>query len=132
MVELGTRGAIICTASVAATQGGITFTDYTVSKHAVLGLVRSASMQLGVHGIRVNCVSPAAVPTPMSVKMGFPTPDDVDAIIGPFTSLKGVSLTAEHVADAVAFLASGDSAFVSGHDLLVDGALVCLPFVEPQ
>ncbi|TQD75069.1 hypothetical protein C1H46_039438 [Malus baccata] len=63
MVEGGVRGSIVCTASVAASVGGPFFTDYTMSKHAVLGLMRSASLQLGAYGIRVNCVSPGPVVT---------------------------------------------------------------------
>ncbi|KAG8379128.1 hypothetical protein BUALT_Bualt07G0055900 [Buddleja alternifolia] len=127
MTELGSRGAIICTVS-AATMGGAGFTDYTMSKNAVLGLMRSASQQLGVHGIRVNCVSPSAVVTPLAMAvMGLATAGDVESFIGPYTSLKGVSLTAEHVAEAVLFLASDESAFVSGHNLVVDGGLLCLP-----
>ncbi|KAL8482931.1 hypothetical protein ACS0TY_025830 [Phlomoides rotata] len=50
MIELGTREAIIFTASVAATKGGMSRMDYHMSKHAVLGIVRSGSLQLGVHG----------------------------------------------------------------------------------
>nr|CAD1838793.1 unnamed protein product [Ananas comosus var. bracteatus] len=59
MAAAGTRGSIICTASVAAMVGGMGSHAYTVSKHAVLGLVRSAAGELGHLGIRVNCVSPA-------------------------------------------------------------------------
>ncbi|PWA51650.1 (-)-isopiperitenol/(-)-carveol dehydrogenase [Artemisia annua] len=65
MVEQNIRGVIICTTSVGASRGGSTRTDYAMSKHAVLGLVRSASKQLGVYGIRVNCVSPSFVVTPL-------------------------------------------------------------------
>lgn len=131
MVELGSRGAIICTASAAAGKSSSAFTDYSMSKMAVLGLVKSASLQLGVHGIRVNSVSPGLVLTPLLRKSGFETAADVEAIIGPLTSLKGV-VTAEQVAEAVVFLASDMSAFVTGHDLLVDGGLVGLPSLQPQ
>ncbi|KAL8464950.1 hypothetical protein ACS0TY_034439 [Phlomoides rotata] len=130
MIELGTRGVIVCTDSVAATMGGMATTDYSMSKHAVLGLVRSASMQLGVHGIRVNCVSPSAVLTPMLGPLGLTTAGDVENFMGPFTSLKGVALTAAHVAEAVVFLTSDESAFVTGHDLKVDGGLICFPFQQ--
>ncbi|CAI9757513.1 unnamed protein product [Fraxinus pennsylvanica] len=129
MVEHKIRGTIVCTASVAATIGGQSQTDYIMSKHAVLGLVRSASQQLGVHGIRVNCVSPSAVVTPLAAKVGLASDEDVENILGPLTSLKRVALTARHVAKAVLFLASDDSAFVTGHNLAVDGGLISLPFL---
>ncbi|KAL8479377.1 hypothetical protein ACS0TY_026301 [Phlomoides rotata] len=127
MIELGTRGTIVCTASVAATAGAMSLTDYYMSKHAVLGLVRSASLQLGLYGIRVNCVSPSLVLTPLVGRVGFTTAGDVENVMAPLTSLKGVVLTAAHVAEAVVFLASDASAFVTGLNLKVDGGLISLP-----
>ncbi|KAL0294046.1 UNVERIFIED_CONTAM: Nepetalactol-related short-chain-dehydrogenase/reductase 1 [Sesamum radiatum] len=125
MIELGTRGAIVCTASVMAAMGGDMRTDYTMSKHAVLGLVRAASQQLGAHGIRINCVSPPVIPTPLAEKVGF-SARELEKILGPLISLKGVALTVEHVAEAVLFLASDDSAVITGHNLVVDGGLTGL------
>lgn len=131
MVEGGVRGSIICTASVGATRGCLRRTDYTMSKHAVLGLVRSASQQLGAHGIRVNCVSPSATPTPMILDNREDALSFVEKIYGPLTSLKGITSDVKHVANAVLFLASDDSAFVTGHDLAVDGGLICLAAPGP-
>ena len=91
-----------------------------MSKHAVVGLVRSASKQLGEHGIRVNCVSPHGIATPMMCKALEMEADEVEKVYEARTRLKGV-LRARHVADAVLFLASDQSAFVTGHDLSVDG-----------
>ncbi|KAL0318304.1 UNVERIFIED_CONTAM: Nepetalactol-related short-chain-dehydrogenase/reductase 1 [Sesamum angustifolium] len=130
MMELGTRGAIVCTSSVLSVTAAQAFTDYTMSKHAVVGLVRAASQQLGAHGIRINCVSPSGVVTPMSKKVGVATAVDVEKLFGPLTSLKGVVLTAERVAEAVVFLASDDSAFITGHNLVVDGGLISMPFFK--
>ncbi|KAL0440751.1 UNVERIFIED_CONTAM: Nepetalactol-related short-chain-dehydrogenase/reductase 1 [Sesamum radiatum] len=129
MIELGTKGAIVCSAAVTGGIGAETFTDYLMSKHAVVGLVRAGSQQLGVHGIRVNCVSMSCVVTPMSSQVGLSTDEAVDKFFGPFTSLKGVTPTTAHVADAVVFLASGDSAFISGHNLVVDGGLKLSSYV---
>ncbi|KAG6404838.1 hypothetical protein SASPL_132414 [Salvia splendens] len=128
MVELGTRGAIICTASAAAEKATVNLTDYVMSKRAVLGLMRSASLQLGKHGIRVNSVSLGAVLTPLAARQGIETAADVEKYLGPYTSLKGAMLTAENVADAVAFLASDEAACVTGVDLAVDGGMVAMPF----
>lgn len=123
MVEQRVRGSIVCTGSVAGSKGGSKRTDYAMSKHAVLGLVRSASLQLGVHGIRVNRVSPSAVPTSLTGSLV----EEVKTIHEPLTSLKGVEPTVRQTADAVMFLVCDDSAFVTGQDLIVDGGLVKLP-----
>ncbi|XP_014522223.1 (-)-isopiperitenol/(-)-carveol dehydrogenase, mitochondrial [Vigna radiata var. radiata] len=123
MVERRVRGSIICTASVAASQGSVGRTDYVMSKHAVKGLVRCASMQLGVHGIRVNCVSPSGLVTPLT-RAAHATMEieELQKLYEQSSRLKGVALSPKNVADAVLFLASGDSEFVTGHDLVVDGS----------
>ncbi|KAL5707543.1 hypothetical protein ACHQM5_018433 [Ranunculus cassubicifolius] len=119
----GREGSIICTASVYSVRGGATNEDdYTMSKHAVLGLVRSASNGLGKYGIRVNCVSPGPVATPMV--MDYFGSKDKEVVENAFSSMgngKGMLCQVDHVADAVLFLASSQSAFVSGHNLVVDG-----------
>ncbi|EXC34230.1 Momilactone A synthase [Morus notabilis] len=121
MVEERVRGSIICTASVVASMGTPLCTDYTMSKLAVVGLVRSASLQLAGHGIRVNSVSPGTVGTPLLREMfGIGENVDLDEFVESCSRLKGV-MRAKNVADAVVFLASEDSEFVTGHDLVVDG-----------
>lgn len=69
MVEGHVRGSIVCTGSVGGSVGSSRSTDYTMSKHAVLGLMRAASVQLAAHGIRVNCVSPNGLATPLTCKL---------------------------------------------------------------
>ena len=124
MVEGHVRGSIVCTASVAASYGEKKFIDYFMSKHAVLGLVRSASQQLGVYGIRVSCVSPYVVTTPMTCRaLGMDT-DQVGKLYESHNVLKGVVLKAKCVADSVLFLASDDSECVTGHNLVVDGGFL--------
>ncbi|XP_059443522.1 (+)-cis,trans-nepetalactol synthase NEPS1-like [Corylus avellana] len=127
MVEGHVRGSIVCTASVASCSAFDKFIDYFMSKHAVLGLVRSASNQLGAHGIRVNCVSPYIIATPMTchaVGMDPEQEEEVEKIFEPNIVLKGLALKAIHVADALLFLASNDSACVTGHNLVVDGGFL--------
>ncbi|CAI0399256.1 unnamed protein product [Linum tenue] len=117
MVEGRVRGgSIVCTASVAGSTGGRGMVDYYLSKHAVVGLVRSASVQLGEHGIRVNCVSPYVVATPMALR-GFGGEKDAEWV----ESTVGVNMSLKGVADAVVFLASAESELVTGLDLVVDG-----------
>ncbi|KAL5697349.1 hypothetical protein ACHQM5_030799 [Ranunculus cassubicifolius] len=128
MIEGGVRGSIVCTASTTARVGSNRgLQDYTMSKHAVLGLVRSASCELGKYGIRVNCVSPSAVATPLLMRLnGFTDKETAEEAFAGDACLKGIRLKAEHVAEAVLFLASDQSAFVSGCDLAVDGGF-CIP-----
>ncbi|XP_050257221.1 (+)-cis,trans-nepetalactol synthase NEPS1-like isoform X2 [Quercus robur] len=121
MVEGRVRGSIVCTTSVAASIGCPKYVDYVMSKHAVLGLVRSASLQLGAYGIRVNCVTPGAVGTPLLKDMfGCENDEEADKMVESCSILKGGMLRPNNVADAVVFLASGDSEFVTGHNLVVD------------
>ncbi|KAI7753127.1 hypothetical protein M8C21_023404, partial [Ambrosia artemisiifolia] len=95
-------------------------------KHAARAMVRSASKQLGVYGIRVNCVSPSAVVTPLSNRSPEASKKTM-RLYEALSNLKGVELSVEDVAEAVLFLASDGSAYITGHDLAVDGGLTKLP-----
>lgn len=124
MVELGGGGAIVCTASaVTTTSGALNVVDYTMSKHAVVGLVEVAGPTLGPHGIRINAVSPSLVPTPLAAKIGVYSYEDAERIEGPYRSLKGVLLTPERVAESVLFLASDEAAYITGRNFALDAGL---------
>jgi len=84
----------------------------------------SASVQLAKHGIRVYCVSPNGLTTPLTCKLLDPGAETSDMIFGEYKRLEGVVLTTKHVADAVLFLVSNESDFVTGLDLRVDGSFV--------
>lgn len=126
MVAQNIRGSIICTVSIGGTRGGIGPPGYTASKHALLGVVRSASRELGIYGIRVNCVSPYGVVTPMTCTIpGLRTwldPEFIQEQMSSISNLKNMCLKGKDIAEAVLFLASDESASISGHDLVVDGA----------
>ena len=124
MVSRGARGSIVCAGSVAGSRGGLRWTDYHMAKHAVLGLVRAASTQLGAHGIRVNCVSPSGLATPLTAAAHGKGAEELERMYEATASLKGVALRAQHVAEAVLFLACDESEFITGHDLVVDGGFV--------
>ncbi|KAF6172227.1 hypothetical protein GIB67_024849 [Kingdonia uniflora] len=121
MVARKIRGSIICTTSVAASIAGCGSSSYTASKHAILGLIRSACGELGVHGIRVNCVSPFGVATPLSCGIVNLDPSGMEDLTYAISNLKGIVLKARHIGEAALFLASDESAFISGHNLVVDG-----------
>ena len=116
------RGCIISTSSMASAVAGAAPHAYTASKHAVVGLMQSAAAELGRHGIRVNCVAPAGVFTPMaSALMGGMGREGVEAFMEAAANLKGVGLKVGDIAAAALFLASDDARYVSGQNLLVDG-----------
>lgn len=112
------RGVIINTASVCSTIGGVATHAYTSSKHGVAGLTRSTAVELGRHGIRVNCVSPYVVMTPLAKQFLKLKEEECLSV---YSNLKGVSLCPEDIGEAALYLASDESKYVSGHNLIVDG-----------
>nr|XP_043626348.1 secoisolariciresinol dehydrogenase-like [Erigeron canadensis] len=115
------RGSIITTASVCSVMGGIASHAYTSSKHGVVGLTKNAAAELGKYQIRVNCVSPYVIPTSLALK--FFKMDENSTV---FSNLKGKTLGPQDIANAVLFLASDESEYISGHNLVVDGGYTVL------
>lgn len=128
MIKLGTPGRIVNTASMAAKQGRVPFlADYVASKFAVLGLTQAMAFELAPHGIRVNCVCPGFVATPMQTRelqweadLRGATPEEVKQLWINDTPL-GRLETPHDVAKAVAFLVSDDAEFITGEALSVNG-----------
>ncbi len=122
-------GSIISTASVAGLQAGFAGHVYSAAKAAIISLTRTAAVELGEYGIRVNCICPGAIATPIFGKaVGLP-PDVADQTVEPMSKVLATfqpiarSGTPADIAKAALWLASDDAAFVSGHALVVDGAL---------
>ena len=130
MIDAKTKGVIICTASIASVTGGATPIEYATSKHAVLGLMRSATADLGKYGIRVNCISPSVVMTPLLLNFFGELSGDqvaaehaVEAYNDSINVLRGHTLWPIDIARSVLYLASDEAAFVSGLNLVVDGGI---------
>ena len=120
-------GAIVNTASMAAIKGAATFSPYIAAKHAVLGLTKSAALEGGPFGIRVNCVAPGHIDTRMARDLTRQiNPDDPEAAfreVSATVPLYGRYGTATEVASLVLFLLSDEAAYISGSLHLIDGAL---------
>jgi NAD(P)-dependent dehydrogenase (short-subunit alcohol dehydrogenase family) len=123
-------GSIISTASVAGLRTGFGPHVYSAAKAAVIHLTRTVATELGEHGIRVNCICPGAIATPIFGKGLGMSVEQADEIV---PLLKGVlqniqpikrSGLPEDIAQAALWLASDESSFVNGHALVVDGGLV--------
>ncbi|XP_054788360.1 secoisolariciresinol dehydrogenase-like [Prosopis cineraria] len=114
-------GSIISTASISSYVGGAASHAYCCAKHAVVGLTKNAAVELGQFGIRVNCLSPYAMATPLATKFVGVSDEELENAMNSLANLKGVTLKVDDVANAALYMASDDSRYVSGHNLLIDG-----------
>src|SRR5437773_9838950 len=118
MLEHG-GGAIVNCSSVAGVIGFPNVAIYIASKHAVSGLTKTAALEYSAQGIRVNTVNPAVIDTEMVDRfaVGLSMKTDDFSTLHPIVRIGWV----EEVAEAVLWLCSGKSSFVTGHSLIVDG-----------
>jgi len=116
-------GSIILVSSVAGLKGQPFFTPYVASKHGLVGVMRSLSNELASKGVRVNTVHPTGVDTPMLAAMeGLTERIDASPDVGPLF-LNSLPVSVVRVADvtnAVLFLSSDESRYVTGHTMTVD------------
>ena len=118
MLEQG-GGAIVNCASVAGIIGFPGIGIYVASKHAVIGLTKTAALEYSALGIRINAVNPAVIDTEMVDRLtdGMNMKKDDLTTFHPIGRIGRV----EEVAEAVLWLCSGKASFVTGHSLIVDG-----------
>ncbi|MCX8753752.1 SDR family NAD(P)-dependent oxidoreductase [Snodgrassella sp. B3837] len=116
------NGVIVNCSSLGGILGGAERANYHAAKHGVLGLTKSAALEYATRNIRINTVCPGLIRTPMSEKMAASGQKEVlDAMV------KTVPMQRqgrpEEIADAVLWLASDCSSFVTGQSISVDGGL---------
>lgn len=112
------QGAIVNISSVVGINGNAGQCNYAASKAGIIGLTKSVAKELGSRGIRVNAVAPGFIQTDMTVELK----EDYKQAILQRTSLRRMG-TAQDVANAVAFLLSPESGFITASVINVDGDL---------
>jgi NAD(P)-dependent dehydrogenase (short-subunit alcohol dehydrogenase family) len=122
-------GAIISTSSVAGLRTGWGSHVYSAAKAAIVQLTRTVAAELGEHNVRVNCICPGGIATPLLGKgMGLDADaaeaivDDLKERLATWQPIPRAGL-AEDVAHAALYLACDEAGFVNGHALVVDGGL---------
>jgi NAD(P)-dependent dehydrogenase (short-subunit alcohol dehydrogenase family) len=132
-------GSIINNGSIAGRLAGFSSSIvYGAAKAAVIHLTKCVAMELGESGIRVNSISPGAIATGifgkalgLSLEAAEKTPDVMREIYKTAQPIQRAGLP-EDIAHAAVFLASDESTFINGHDLVVDGAITCGRNWTPQ
>jgi NAD(P)-dependent dehydrogenase (short-subunit alcohol dehydrogenase family) len=112
-------GAILITGSLASERGMAMNVGYVMSKHAVLGLARAAALEAAPHGVRVNCLVPGFIATPLLD--GVPA-EQLGSLAANVPQRRLGS--AADVAEVAAFLLSGAAAHVTGQSWAVDGGVL--------
>jgi 3-oxoacyl-[acyl-carrier protein] reductase len=111
-------GRVINIASVVGLMGNARQANYSASKGGLIALTKTIAKEFAGKGTTANAVAPGFIKTPMTDKLK----DDEKARLADLIPLKSLG-TAEQVADAVAFLASPDAAYITGQVLAVDGGM---------
>ncbi|WP_322937324.1 SDR family NAD(P)-dependent oxidoreductase [Nocardioides bizhenqiangii] len=119
------KGNVVTVASISAVMGQPYNTMYCASKGAVLLAMRALAVELAGRGIRVNCVSPGGIDTPMAAGAAHSMPADVDwSLIAKSQGVMPGFMPPADVAEAILFLASAGAASVTGANLVVDRGVV--------
>jgi NAD(P)-dependent dehydrogenase (short-subunit alcohol dehydrogenase family) len=127
MLETG-GGAIVNIASVAGLGGAPTLAAYAASKHAVIGLTRSAAIEYARKGLRINAICPSFADTHMVAETVLGPSADPAAAKARLTGgiPMGRLATPDEVVQAILFAATPDNSFMTGQALVVDGGLTAM------
>jgi NAD(P)-dependent dehydrogenase (short-subunit alcohol dehydrogenase family) len=117
-------GAIVNVSSVSGLVGAPNRAIYAASKHAVVGLTRSAAAEYAREGIRINALCPGAVKTPMLARAVERDPADERQL--PATQPMGRLAEPAEIANAALWLCSEQASYVNGHELVVDGGFTAV------
>ena len=128
-----TRGSIVNMASVQAFATQRNVAAYTTSKHGLIGLTRSMALDAARDGVRVNCVAPGTVDTPM-LHWAASLDDHPETVMAEVNAMHPLGRIArpEEIAEVVAFLASERASFITGAVIVADGGLLLPLGGEPK
>jgi NAD(P)-dependent dehydrogenase (short-subunit alcohol dehydrogenase family) len=115
-------GSIVSLASSAGVMGGLGPHVYTMAKHGVVGLTKSAAAELSASGIRVNAVAPGGTVTPMTNALGDGDMQTLSEMIAAGNPL-GRACMPEDIASGILFLLSDDAGQITGHTLVIDAGI---------
>ena len=116
----GNGGRIVVVSSIEGRRGTSGCVGYSASKWGVIGLVKSAALELGPHGITVNAVAPTAVDTPLyrsqaqMESVGVDSPAGQDRLMKGFHALPVGAISPDAVADTIVFLCGSSASMISG------------------
>ncbi len=115
-------GSIVSLASTAGVMGGLGPHVYTMAKHGVVGLTKSVASEVAHHGVRVNAVAPGNTVTAMTSDVVAGDPDRIEEATKTIEEMSplGIAGVPADIAAAIAYLASDDARYVTGHTLVVD------------
>jgi NAD(P)-dependent dehydrogenase (short-subunit alcohol dehydrogenase family) len=118
-------GSIVNVSSVNGLTAAAHAVGYSIAKHGILGLTRTAAVEYAQEGIRVNAVCPGLVDTPLTTRaleIGGGNPDEVlESVLGDIPA--GRMASAEEIGECVAWLCLDSSAYLTGATITVDGGL---------
>lgn len=127
---MGEGSAIVTIASTAGILGGQGPHVYTMAKHAVIGLTRSAASELAFRKIRVNAVAPGGTVTPLVNNLAGVDSETTATTIADQSPL-GIACMPDDIAAAILYLLSPESRYVTGHTLTVDAGLTTAGWNPP-